>query len=475
MEGKKMTNSKKNHSNKSKKTRKNNHQDQTLRHNKKQGNSTDDLANNVKENVDQETIVDETSITETPSEETIDVIETVVEGEEATINREEVESSFSSVLDQLRRERGQVPIEEEEKKFQWENGLFEDEDDFTTADLLNDTQQTEEANLTALYEAEPELQKNPNDRESYLEETEQRGKSSKKRKKKNKKIPPATQDSYENQEDIDDHDEVEPKRGRYAQEAEKPKLNKKNIAIVAVLILILGLAFGAYVYKVQVYDPAHVVSEEQDSNYKKLQKFADEYSMASDAEKQEILGMASVYDSLAEQQKESINKYLKEQTGKNYQELVSEAQGIKEKEEAKANPTFDSLLKYVQGYKDLDQAGKDEIQNKVEEYNSLTDYQKERINLAMKAQNGKTFTETVEENKRAIAKKNEKPKEQVQQELAPETATAVVSYQEVLAGLQADRATYAQFLQEEGLPYDDVLQEYDNNIAYYQSLMGQGQ
>ena len=207
--------------------------------------------------------------------------------------RKQAERQLSSALDMLRKERGQLPIEEEERRYTFQQSLddsnFEEEEDFTTYSLgKDDLMNASLKNVHDALDGDVEVENKPIQEESTKEEAV---KEPKKKKEKLKKVD--------------------------------PNRKKKIIAIIACVVVVLGL-MGAYAYKIYIYDPQNVATEAQLASYEKLVAYADEWDMMSDAEKSEILDLKEDYDSLLDKQKTEINSYFKEQTGQTFNALYKE-------------------------------------------------------------------------------------------------------------------------------------------------------
>lgn len=429
-------------------------------------------------------------------------------------SRKEAETTLSNALDQLRRERGQLPIEAEEENFEWDqlDSPADDTEDFTTASIIQERRSNENATLTSLYDAKPDVASSGKDKKEYFEETETRT-SSKKAKKASEKRKHSSKETRKSSArtrtgknterreytektahskmpaDSQRYDEtaagassVTPdKAARWDAQPEtilqeqpsggharKKKLRKKAVwTIVGIAALVL-LLFGGYVYKVKVYDPANAVSEAQAASYTKLQQYADEYDMASEAEKMELLDLADDYNALSEKQKEEIGTYFQEQTGMTYFELRDQLQKQKDQEESNSSEAYTTLLDYVNRWGELSDEEKEQIADKISDYESLTDYQKGRIDQIMEDAAGTSFMDEANAMQQVIQKREEEAAQAAKNE---ENG----AYQEIIDNLIADRSSYAEFLAEEGMEYDDVMAEYDASIEYYQNLQNSGQ
>lgn len=108
------------------------------------------------------------------------------------------------------------------------------------------------------------------------------------------------------------------------------------------------LAFSlALMRKVTVYDPAHVASVDQDAAYKRLVNYADEFSMMSDAQKRNLVNLENDYNSLPAAKKTEIDEYFlnPKHTGKSFTDLLAE---MKDNTLSVDNPEFADLLSFAQ-------------------------------------------------------------------------------------------------------------------------------
>lgn len=128
---------------------------------------------------------------------------------------------------------------------------------------------------------------------------------------------------------------------------QEESLEKKRFwasAFVAVVIVLIGLVIGVFVYRYLAGDSLAGTGHEQSGEYTDLVHYADEFSMLSDTEKRELLDLQSAYDSLTSMEKDEINDYFLEQTGQTYNELLNtyklyeenQAREAAEKESAKS-------------------------------------------------------------------------------------------------------------------------------------------
>lgn len=422
--------------------------------------------------------------------------------------RLEAEHTLSNALDELRKQRGQVPIEDEEDEFAWEQIHFEDRfkggDDFTTESLF-----AAAADAGAL-QPEPEtLQETENtgikkrtqkSKEDYVIPSEKRPETEPARKKKTarKKTGTAAGSSA-----AVSGGSKKPVKKRSSRKKQR-RVRKQAVALIAGLVGLILLLFFGYYYKTQIYDPQNTVSAEQQAAYDRLLAYAEEYSMSSDAEKRELLSMESDYNSLSAKQKEELNKKFEANTGKTFPDLLNELRSSDGEINSEEDETYQSLLEYASGYNSLDETQKNDIVNRKSAFDSLSTALKDNINQAMQSQTGKTFTEVYDEvyaaQQQAIQEQQQEnnadasepssddqnadgsnaaqPDSSSSQAAAQSTedanmAAARAEYQQRIDENTALRDDYLAALAEEGLSADgdEVVQEYNDAIAYWTGLL----
>lgn len=120
---------------------------------------------------------------------------------------------------------------------------------------------------------------------------------------------------------------------------QEESLEKKRFwasTFVAVIIVLIGLVIGVFIYRYLAGDSLATADEPQSGEYTDLIKYADEFSMLSDTEKRELLDLTNAYDSLTSFQKDEINDYFLEQTGQTYTELLNTYELYEENEAREA-------------------------------------------------------------------------------------------------------------------------------------------
>lgn len=363
-------------------------------------------------------------------------------------DREQVEQTFSSALDMLRKERGQKTIEEEEIEFEKEHPIDTlaqlEEEDFTTSSLENE-----------------ELM--------------------------NRSLSSVRQIISEPKEDVKE-DPVEKKEDLPNEEKKPidPKKKKKRI-FIGVIVAIFLLLMGGYAYKMYVYDPQNVISEAQAQAYRKLQDYADEFGddMLSEAEKLEILDLKKEYDSLLEKQKKSINEYFEEQIGKSYTSVYKEMKQLKEEQENDNNPDYQEIVAYLNDYGNKDENEKMNILNLKPKYDVLSSSLQKKVDSLCREKTSKSFIPLYNDFEQLKARHEAEAAQKAEQEknsqianyqvLIDETNSELQNYmaykssleQELLAAQQAGQDTSE--IQSQIDMNDQLIAQCNANIQSYQA------
>ncbi|MBF0579128.1 hypothetical protein IM774_04890 [Erysipelotrichaceae bacterium RD49] len=347
--------------------------------------------------------------------------------------RRNAEASMLKALDQFRKERGQDTIEEEERKFALRHPNKVSKTKSSSAGHSksphNNHSETNQAK-EHYEEIEPNRYETKN-RENHFEKTETR---------------PANKVKF---------------------------YYKPRFWVVAAIVAVIAAVFGAYAWKVTVYDPMHATDVEQNYAYNKLINFADEYPMKSDAQKRDVLNLESDYNSLPEAKKDEINQYFAnpKHTGKTFVELLNEMKQTVANEE---NPALQALLDYARGWQTADEATRQDIVNRIEAFNTLSDSAKNEVNSVFVPITGKDFTTVYNEFKAAQDQAAQASQQQADAaQTAQQQADNKAELQAQLAQLQADREAYSEFLASEGLEPDEILAQYDADIAQIRAQLNQ--
>ena len=339
--------------------------------------------------------------------------------------RRNAEASMLKALDQFRKERGQQTIEEEEREYARNNPPKATNKTKSKASA-EDSHASKAASKPVYEEIEPNRYETKN-REDHF-------------------VKPETRPAHGT---------------RFYQ---KPRF----WGIVAIVAIVAAI-FGAYAWKVTVYDPMHDTDVEQNYAYNKLINFADEYPMKSDAQKRDVLNLEADYNQLPEAKKDEINEYFAnpKHVGMTFVDLLN---STKQSVANDQNPTFQALMDYARNWGTADEATRADIVNRIDAFNSLDESAKNEINAVFVPITGKDFTTVYNEFKAASDQAA-----QNQSNAAGQTPSAAnrAELESQLAQLNADRAQYAQFLAEEGLENDDILAQYDADIAQIQAQLNQ--
>lgn len=247
---------------------------------------------------------------------------------------------------------------------------------------------------------------------------------------------------------------------------EKKKFwQRRSVQAAAIVIAMLGVLFGAYVWKVMVYNPQHVSSASQTAAYDRLVSYADQYLMMSDAQKLNLVNLENDYNILPQAKKKEIDVYFEnpKHTGSTFPALLEQ---MKNKRQENQNSTFNDLLSYAQSYNPADEAIASQILTRIDAFNSLDEESRAKVDDAMRQTSGKTFTETYNDY---VASRSQSTDSETS-EATVGNDTAVIQAQ--IDSLMADREAYAEFLVSEGLPEDDILAQYDSQIAALQAELG---
>lgn len=387
--------------------------------------------------------------------------------------RKQAEKTMSSALDMLRKERGQLTIEEEESTYQDDPRFQEpDEDDFTTSSLTHS-----DPNLSLVHDLLQEM----STEEKPLFNASQEAMPKKSEQKKQPKKEVKTEKQQEKRTD---------KKPKEKKPKEKKHLSK--VTKIVICVIFAGLvALAGYTYKVVVYDPANIVSKAQQKAYDKLVAYADEYgdNMMSDAEKLELLDLQDEYKSLLDKQKEEINAYFKEQTGKTYKGVLKDVKALEESKEEAQYPAYQSLSDFLNAWESKSDDEKLEVLNLQDGYNGLPSNLKNKIDALALEKTGKSFTDVCNEQSTLKSQKEQEAQKAEQEATSSQNETRIASLQSSLNSLQSELNTYIEYrsslnedlaqAQTEGLDTSSIQTQIQTNeemiaslqsqIAYYQS------
>ena len=331
------------------------------------------------------------------------------------LERLKKEETMSSALDMLRKERGQKSIQQEELEYSLKEELEQTLDLKRTESLFKKDEdaslKTVQGILNENAKTESEEEKKPEIEEKEEKKTEEtKPKKIKKEKKKKKK---------------------------------RNKMSKTS-KIVIVLVLLGLCLMGGYAYKIYIYDPQNVASEEQLKAYDRLIAYADEFDMMSDSEKLELLDMQNDYDGLLDKQKDAINDYFKDKdhVGKTYTRLIKELKQLKSDLEDESNEGYQALKAYLEGWESYTDAQKMEVVNYKTTYSELNSVLQKKIDDLSRSYCTKSYTSLYSEYFEKLKQQNEAQIASLEGELESEK-TDLQELQTYADSLQAD-LKYAQ-------------------------------
>lgn len=323
-----------------------------------------------------------------------------LEGSLTDFQRRNAEQSMLNALDQLRKDRGQVSIAEEERNFE-QNG------------------------------EKREGHQNEGKEEYY------------------KGIAP---NRYENSNRLDHFLVTEPRPQT------KKELWKRPIFwVIFCGCIMIATLFGAFAWKVTVYDPQHATDVDQAYAYRKLVNYADEFPMMSDRQKKEIVNLEADFNSLPLAKKDEINTYFSnpKHTGKTFTALLEE---YKKTIEVEQDSRIQELLDLARNWQTIDGTKRNTVVDYYDVYQALEENQKETVNQAFKEGTGLTFVEVYNQTSAGLSG-------------VPVQTNADIQAQ--IDSLTKDRDNYLKFLQEEGESgeNDAILQQYNEQIAALQAKL----
>lgn len=325
-----------------------------------------------------------------------------LEGTLTDFQRRNAEQSMLNALDQLRKERGQVSIAEEERKFE----------------QMGQTSQG---------------QQNPSeDKEEYYGG-----------------IAP---NRYENSNRLD-HFLVSESRPQT-----KKELWKRPIFwVIFCGCIMIATLFGAFAWKVTVYDPQHATDVDQAYAYRKLVNYADEYPMMSERQRKEIVNLEADFNSLPLAKKDEMNEYFAnpKHTGKTFTALLEE---YKKTIEVEQDSRIQELLDLARNWQTIDGTKRNTVVDYYDVYQALDDAQKETVNQAFKEGTGLTFVEVYNQTSAGLSGQSIQTNADIQAQID---------------SLTKDRDNYLKFLQEEGESgeNDAILQQYNAQIEALQAKL----
>lgn len=336
--------------------------------------------------------------------------------DQSVIDRKEAEQTLSSALDLLRKERGQSTIAEEEKRFYYSqleenDGWEEEDDDFTTSSI--EDLKTQSFDVESVAKALSDYDQNQEVKAKLKVDL-----------------------NKSNAKGIAHKEEEKPKK--------KSRSKKKSRKLLPwiILVIVLGLGcLGGYAYKVYVWNPAHIVTEDMEKAYDRLVAYADEYgsdldssaTLMSDSERLELLNMKEDYEMLNETQKTAINEYFQEQTKMTYLELVDELETFQEQVSDPENESYKTISDLLSKWSSLTASQQYQIIDLEAGYQDLPKVLQDRIDELASSNANTTFEKLVSQ----LRESRDASAQQQQQQLS--------SLQSQLSSLQSQLATNQQY------------------------------
>lgn len=336
--------------------------------------------------------------------------------DQSVIDRKEAEQTLSSALDLLRKERGQSTIAEEEKRFYYSqleenDGWEEEDDDFTTSSI--EDLKTQSFDVESVAKALSDYDQNQEVKAKLKVDL-----------------------NKSNAKGIAHKEEEKPRK--------KSRSKKKSRKLLPwiILVIVLGLGcLGGYAYKVYVWNPAHIVTEDMEKAYDRLVAYADEYgsdldssaTLMSDSERLELLNMKEDYEMLNETQKNAINEYFQEQTKMTYLELVDELETFQEQVSDPENESYKTISDLLSKWSSLTASQQYQIIDLEAGYQDLPKVLQDRIDELASSNANTTFEKLVSQ----LRESRDASAQQQQQQLS--------SLQSQLSSLQSQLATNQQY------------------------------
>lgn len=380
------------------------------------------------------------------------------------------EGRLENALDQLRKQRGQKSIKQEEKEYRKKRSL--DIPEFTTRSIAYDS---EDDSLKAI---QKELDQRQNRERHTITRTrlirvdEKDRPLSRQRKTEHdlsltdtliRKGKSGTVKLKRLHRTLTDPDDVET-HGHLTEKEKKKFRFKSHLMSILFCVCVLALLLTGYAYYSFVYSPAHTITSQMESTYNTLQDYADEWGMSSDTEKSEILRYKNRYKELLDSQKKDINAYFKDQTGKSLKKIFAELESQKEQTKAESLSRLQNYLNQWDTYTD-DQ--KEMIVNYVDVYQSLSTADKQTIDTLCTQITGSNFSTLVDTEKKS-ASSYEDEIETLQAQLE-----TYESYGEELESYEDDPESYgftSETLESAIEANNETIQNLESQITEYQKL-----
>lgn len=401
--------------------------------------------------------------------------------------RQYAEKTMSSALDLLRKERGQLTIEEEEEQYRQQNEEqvqhIQEVEDFTTDSIHQEPNLDQNDMLASIYSSIETPKKEEKKKTTFKKPRKVKEARKSKEKKEDKKAVKQKEET-KNDTVVKKVEEEKPKKEKKKKEPKEPNFFTIYKKWIIIGVLVFAALLGAYAYKVTVYDPNNVASEEQNNTYAKLVEYADEWDMLSEAEKMEIIDLEDAYNNLLPKQKDQINDYFKEQTKETFTAQLEALKALKTTQEDETRPEYQNLVGYVSNWSTKPDEEKAQIIQYKDTYNSLSTALKQKIDQICMEQAGATFNTLVAQEEESQAQANAQAQEEAQK--AQEAQQAQQAAQEQRDQIQAqidslqaqlnDAVVYKADLEAQQAGGEDVsamIATNDQTIAYLNEQIAQ--
>lgn len=342
------------------------------------------------------------------SKEQRDKDKTAMNKEDNALSHEEkraAEGRLENALDQLRKQRGQKSIRQEEREYRRRDRDGLDVPVFTTRSIQYDG---EDKSLRAI---QKELdQKQNRDRHTIAKtrlirvDEDDRPLSRKRKKESDLSLTDTLIQKGKTgriklqrlQRTLTDPDDVET-HGVLTEKEKRQFRFKTRLISILIAVCVLALLLTGYAYKTLVYDPAHTVTASMQKTYDKLVEYADEWDMSSDTEKSELLRYRSRYKRLLDSQKSDINAYFKEQTGESLTKIFKD---LKQTQTQARTDSMARLETFLNNWYTYTNDQKEMVIDYLDVYQQLDDTDRQQIDLLSTQITGMDFSSLVEEEQR---------------------------------------------------------------------------
>ena len=400
--------------------------------------------------------------------------------------REEAAKRLDQALEKIRQDRQRSLVPKESDNFGYiENPIKTNE---VAQPLPKEGYQLTLDDLTTSSEQEDSLdsieitQQLETDTEHLQEQILWQAGNTRKRKRAEKKALKRKKKEVKKQQKIQKETQVEKKQQQVV--SKQKQIRKIPWKWILVPLLILGVLFGGYWYKTTIYDPNNVITDQQQKTYDKLVEYADEWDMLSEMEKKELEDYQDKYNDLVPKQKEDINAYFKEHTGKSLTQIFKDLKNAEKDKVSQEASDVEEIKNYLKNWKTYDRTTKLKIVDYKETYLNMTAEHQDEINAAAKEASGYEFMSLVkyyepsdtsddQSSSQQSSSNDDLSSEQAQAEIATLNQT-ILEYQNYGAALQQQLANttdpqMAAQIQLEIAANNQIIQEYQIQLNQYQT------